>query len=473
MYGLTFNGVKKPYLVTLRGKRRPSWAPLKRNLIEIPGMPGAHLDGTDVGVRQLDIPVLIESKDFAELKTMTEDLAAWLVTSEPKELIFDDEPNRIYYAVVDGTFDPEEIVRVGAGNITFICPDPYKYGVDKISKFTNTGIVNVNGTATSEPVTTVTVSQDTTFVAISNGDDVNMIGMPMEVQQTAVSPLERKFSNDMGSLAGWVDSVSVEGGVITGTMKTTGYSFYTDTYGANAGWHGPAKKISLGSSIQDFQIDAYVKQSSTSGKVGSVEVALLDANNNFVAKMTLTKRAGSSVANWVLLRAGNVTNGYDILNTRGAKDSTWANFDGMLRISRVGDEWNVYAALVDSKGVHSARAGATWFDTKNIATNPVTQVQVQLWQYGTTAATQQYVSDVKVFKVNVGDDLQVPIVAHAGDVIEFDHQNDIIRRNGEDIRKEKAFIGEYFELTPGANFIDVEPSDSIQSTEVRWRDRWR
>jgi hypothetical protein len=96
-----------------------------------------------------------------------------------------------------------------------------------------------------------------------------------------------------------------------------------------------------------------------------------------------------------------------------------------------------------------------------------------MWAYGTTPATLQYVADIKAYKINSVADTQVPIIASAGDVIEFDHQNDIIRRNGEDLTKEKAFIGEYFALTKGTNTIVVEPSDAIDNTEVRWRPKWR
>lgn len=473
MYRMTFNGITKDYVVTLRGKRRPSWAPLERELTEIPGMAGAHPGGTKVKPRPLDVPILLESKNISELQKMKEDLASWLITDEPKELIFEDEPDRTYYAMVDGSFDPEEIVRVGVGVVNFICPDPYKYGTEKTTSFIDSGTVNVVGTASSEPITKVTVKMDTTFLAISNGTDVNMIGRQADVQQTPFVREERKLWNEMGSLTGWTDSVSVEEGKITGTMKTSGYSFYTDSYGTDSGWHGPAKKISIGSSIQDFQVDALLKQSSTKDKVGSVEIALLDANNNFVAKMLMTKRGGSSVANWARIRAGSVTSGYDIMNTRGAYENTWANFDGMLRIVRRGNIWAAYACLINANLVQHTTFYKEWTDTKGISTAPITQVQIQLWQYGTTPYTQQYVSDLKVYKINTPTDTQVPIIAKAGDIIEFDHTQDIIRRNGEDIRKEKAFIGEYFDLKPGNNAILIEPSESIDSTEVRWRDRWR
>jgi hypothetical protein len=341
------------------------------------------------------------------------------------------------------------------------------------TEFVDTATFNVNGSVETEPVVSVTLDQDVTFVAISDGDKINMVGRTADVDQAPVVREERKLWHEMNTLTGWSDSTSVEEGVITGTMKTTGYSFYTDDFGTNAGWHGPAKKISIGSSIQDFQVDALIHQSSTSGRVGSVEVALLDASNNFVAKMLMTKRSLNNVANWARLRAGTVANGHDILNTRGANDFTWADFDGMVRIARVGNVWTAYVCLIDAKGVQHTRASATWTDSTNIAAAPITQVQVQMWAYGTTPATLQYVADIKAYKINSVADTQVPIIASAGDVIEFDHQNDIIRKNGEDLAKEKAFIGEYFSLDKGMNTLVVEPADAITKSEVRWKPKWR
>jgi hypothetical protein len=341
------------------------------------------------------------------------------------------------------------------------------------TEFVDTATFNVSGSVETEPVVSVTLDQDVTFVAVSNGDKINMVGRTADVDQAAVVREERKLWHQMDTLTGWSDTTSVEEGVITGTMKTTGYSFLTDTYGTNAGWHGPAKKISIGSSVQDFQVDALVHQSGAKGQSGSLEVALLDASNNFVAKMVLTKRSANNPANWARLRAGSVANGHDIMNTRGFNDNTWANFDGLLRISRVGNQWTAYACLIDANGVQHTRAGETWVDSYNTITAPITQVQVQLWQYGTTPTTTQYIADLKVYKINSVADTQVPIIASAGDVIEFDHVNDIIRKNGEDLTKEKAFIGEYFALNKGLNTIVVEPSDAIDNTEVRWRPKWR
>jgi predicted phage tail component-like protein len=467
----SFNGVYKDYVVATRIKR-PTWAPIQRNILNISGYPGGMLYETETKPRIIPVQIFVKNDSFSDLEKLKEDLAVWLITENEAELIFDDEPDRLYFAVVDGSFNPEEIVNTGIGEFNFICLDPYKYGPEKKVQFEESKRFYVDGTVETDPVIRLEISQDTTFIAVSDGEKMNIVGQQPNVDQQLIVKEERKFWHQMDELSGWSDTISVEEGVITGTMKTTGYSFYTDDYGSDPAWHGPAKKISIGSTIQDFQVDALVHQSSTSGKAGSIEIALLDASNNFVAKMLLSKRSINSVANWARIRAGKVTNGYDIMNTRGANEITWANFDGLLRISRVGNVWTAYACLIDQNGVQHTRAGETWVDTYAIATAPISQIQVQIWQYGTVPTTLQYIADLKVFKINSPTDNQVPILARAGEIITFDHKFDSIKLSGVDITKEKAFIGEYFPLKPGDNTIIVEPTECIEKVEVTWNPKW-
>src|SRR5690606_15713859 len=99
----------------------------------------------------------------------------------PKELIFKDEPNRIYYALVDGEFELDEIFSTGRGEITFICPDPYKYGPEKTYEFQDSGVVENEGTAEAEPIIELTATQKATFAMISNGiEEYNLIGTPSD-----------------------------------------------------------------------------------------------------------------------------------------------------------------------------------------------------------------------------------------------------------------------------------------------------
>src|SRR5690625_1426324 len=144
-------------------------------------MAGAHLSRTDIQVKEIVVPVIINAENIEDLQKIKEDMAEWLVHDEPKELIFKDEPDRVYYAVVDGELELDEIFSTGRGEITFICPDPYKYGPEKTVETTSdTFIVENNGTAEAEPIIELTATKKSTFAMISNGEEYNLIGTPAD-----------------------------------------------------------------------------------------------------------------------------------------------------------------------------------------------------------------------------------------------------------------------------------------------------
>ncbi|MEH7223849.1 distal tail protein Dit [Bacillus sp. JJ1566] len=476
---LSYRGIKKDYIL-VTSRKRSYWAPVRRNLIFIPGRAGALLNDSTTEVRIEEVTIEISADDPSNYLNLTEDLAAWLITENVEELIFDDEQNRTYYAVVDGGINNlQEIVTRGYGTLRFICPDSYKYGLEK--KVTLIGeSVNVEGTAETEPIITCKVKQDTTFVAVSNGTDLNIVGNYGLVDEIPFEPETRILWDQMGAMTGWTSSSSVEQGTASGTMKTNGYEFYTDDYGTGDGWHGPPVKKSIGATLQDFKIDVLLSQigismgeggSDYSGGLGSVEIALLDANNQFVAKLLLTKRYAHSKAIYATLRAGRYDNGHDIINERGDAEWVWANFDGILRLSRKRARWEAYVAKIDENGKHHSTRLRSWDDTEGIATAPVTQVQVQLWAHGSTRITSQSVKDIKIFRLNQQAQ-GIPFIARAGDIVEFNNQNDIIRRNGEDITKEKMFIGNYFALKPGQNVLAAEPADAIEEITVKYHPKF-
>lgn len=470
----SFNGKTRSYVRALRGVERPAWAPIEHEIIDIPGRPGGLKTDKKIKARLINVPVEVKGVDSLNLQRAKEDLAEWLYTDEPAELIFNDEQDRVYYAEVTGELNLDEILQRGKGIISFICTNPFKYEVyDSAGSFSNsTAAINVKGSAEIKPVVRIEVSKDTTFLALSNGEKLNVVGDPLQVGQQPFVREERKLWDELGNLVGWADTTVVEEGVIRGTMKTNGYSFYTNDYGSDPGWHGPAKRRSLSEPLQDFQIDVLLRQLGSSGQVGSIEIAFLDASNKFVGKMLITKRSAGSLANWVRMRAGTSVNGKDFMNTRGTYENTWANFNGILRISRVGDLWTAYAGLIDSKGVQHTRAGGTFRDTTGISTAPITQIQLQLWQNGTVPATNQNIDDLKVFKINKEGSNQVPFVALKDDIIEFDGPNNRILRNGENISKYKPFIAEFFPLKKGLNVLTLEPADAVKSASVRWKEAY-
>lgn len=121
MGSFKFNGIRKDYLFILMGFNRSAFAPIERDIMKVTGLAGGHLVRTNTDVRTIEVPVILKADDQANMQKRKEELADWLVHETPKELIFDDEPDRTYLAVVDGEADLDELVFRGRGKITFIC----------------------------------------------------------------------------------------------------------------------------------------------------------------------------------------------------------------------------------------------------------------------------------------------------------------------------------------------------------------
>src|SRR5690606_15095313 len=162
---------------------------------------GAHLSITQAQVREITVPVFIKADDISDLQKIKEDLADWLIHDEPKELIFKDEPDRTYFAVVDGSLDLDELVRWGEGVITFICPDPYKYGPEKVYQTDqDTFIIENEGTAPTKPIFELTAKEPVTFAMVSDGERYNMIGRPTNVVEEAINTKNLLFREDGSTL---------------------------------------------------------------------------------------------------------------------------------------------------------------------------------------------------------------------------------------------------------------------------------
>lgn len=122
---MIFNEFEKDYITVLRGRMRPFIAPLIRDKKF-----DSHLVKTDRGHRFIEVPVFIKYDSLEHFRTLTEDIAEWLVHDEPKVLSFKDEPDRMYYALVDDTMNEDFLYNIGTESvIKFICG--YKYSQER------------------------------------------------------------------------------------------------------------------------------------------------------------------------------------------------------------------------------------------------------------------------------------------------------------------------------------------------------
>ncbi|WP_176555750.1 distal tail protein Dit [Virgibacillus ndiopensis] len=472
---LTFNGIRKNWLYLLSGRSKSPFAPINNNLLHVPGMPGAHIISSDTDVLYINQPIGFVVKDDDHAQQILDELKRWLITDEPVELQFDDDPGRIYYAKVQGSMnDFEKFVDQRKGTIQFLCADPYNYGQEIPYTFPTNGVLDIEniGTAEANSIITLEVLAPITFAMIQNqNNEYILIGKPVDVVTgSTFRKYERILYSDATSLNGWTDALSGEiDGTVAGTMETNGTRFQAANYGTGSSWHGPAKKHSLPEVLTDFRLEAFIAMFNAGAtQVGRLELYLLDVNGNQVAKVaTKDTRAGRALG-WGEARAGNVDDNHYLINEPGDIDGNWNNFNGILRIEREGTKWRVYFAMVDtSTGIHHTRRASEWRDAEGLYSLNVAQVVVHMGQFGTNQPIAGGIYSLSVFKINQQPGA-IPYIAEPEDILTIDTKKEEVLRNGEDITDQVDFGTDFFKLQPGPNQLVSLPSDQFNSS-LRYR----
>jgi len=445
--------------------------------LTVMGKSGVYISGERTPERLLNVSITLKGDDFNDLRRKIEDLNELLNTDDDVEIKFDDEPNRTYFGRLSAVEDTLEKSTIYQATLTFLCSDPFKYG-STIEAIFPSDVVSLQykGTAPGDPIFEMEATQPITFAMIQNqNEEYMMIGKPIDVTDTPYAKYERVFYSDCDSLTGWTTAAPGEiDGNIAGTMQTNGTRFQASDYGTGLTWHGPAIKTSLPEVLKDFKMTAWIAlyNGYAARQVGRVEIYLLDPNGNQVGKVAMKDTRTLQSLAWGEARAGDANNYKYLINEYGDKPGNWNNFAGHVELSREGNRWRAYFAMVDtSTGRHHTRRTVEWVDTENKFNRNVAQVVVHVGQYGSNEPISCGVYSISVFKINPNQSNKVPYIAQPGDIITFDHTTKDILINGESRKDLKDFGARFFELQKGENQFVVLPSNSF-AVRIKFRERF-
>ncbi|MED2299233.1 phage tail family protein [Bacillus thuringiensis] len=487
----TFNKIRKDYVQMLVGRKRPSWAPVKRNLVRVPHHAGALFLNTETEERRIDVPLVIKAKkDMADLQKVKEDLADWLYTEQPAELVFDDELDRTYLALIDGSVDLDEIINRGKGVITFVCPMPYKLGKQNTHTFSQKGATEVKtsfinqGNIEAPPIIEIEAQKPSTFLDVWFGEgpynrDYFRIGYPLKTEQLPVERNQRLIWDEMATTVGWSKVSSMEDGEPVGEMKSDKYQFYCSDFGTGTGkgWHGAAVKKSIpGGPVEDFIMQAYVTcKSKKINEMGRVEIAILDENSKVLSKIAMNDLYWQAEQNF-----GTMVIGYDnkpgkigLIYESGDYPNTWNQYFGRLWIARTGNVWEAYISkfLPGTERDDSERF-ARWTDENNYHMEKAAQIQISIMQWQDVPPVEAMsVSDLKFWKVNLNTKNDPPYIFDAGDKIIIDTEKSLVTINGKNAINIKDIFSNFPTVIRGENLIEIMPPD-VKAT-VSYRERYR
>ncbi|WP_144508939.1 distal tail protein Dit [Bacillus mycoides] len=493
MSSFTFNGERKNYMHIERGWNPPTWSPLRRNLLKVPGYPGARVLSTDTDLRPLPVPVGIIVPDGKNLETLKEEIADWLITEQPVELIFDAMPNRTYLAIVDDSFDLDEFVTLGIGVIKFICPMPYKLGETKTGEFVQnwstetTAYLTNKGSVEAPPVIEIEVKKPSTFLDVWFGDypnkrDYFRLGYPRTVEETPVQERERVMWDEMTTPIGWTPVTGqFEEMKGTGSFKSRGgHALYCEDYGQDKGFYGAiAKKSIPGGPLQDFEMETWMTfQSKSIDEMGRCEVLLLDDASNLVARINMNDlydNAEITKAHMKIGNSGTPNSIRKLVDTSGGYTTTFNQFRGRLRIARRGKQWSVYVAkFQDGTEIDGASLVERWDDGDNnpMTSRKIAQVMIAICRWDNYPPVDiMQIDDLKFWKVNkVGDNTR-SFIYDVGDKIIIDTEKSLCTINGKDAINLKSIFSNFPTVIRGHNRIDIMPPDV--KAKVSFRERYR
>ncbi|MEB9942663.1 phage tail protein [Bacillus cereus] len=486
----SFNGKRNPNVIPLQGKKRPAWAPLDRMFLEVSHYPGGRLLRTQTKMRKILVPIALLYDSAEEAEKLKEEIADWLVTDQPCELIFDDEKDRTFLAVVDETLDLDQLVDLGEGTLTFICPMPYKLGKEQTVDFKKdvSGLVasvQNKGTVHSNPIIEIDITKPNTFLDVWFGEtslndrDYFRIGLPLKTVETPVERNQRLIWDEMATTVGWSKVSSMEDGEPVGKMKSDKYQFYCSDFGtAGKGWHGAAVKKSIpGGPVQDFIMQAYVTcKSKKINEMGRVEIAILDENSKVLSKIAMNDLFWQAEQNF-----GTMVIGYDskpektgLIYESGDYPNTWNQYFGRLWIARTGNVWEAYISrFLPGTEKDDSERFARWTDEKNYHMEKAAQIQISIMQFQDVPPVEAMsVSDLKFWKVNLNTKNTPPYIVDVGDKVVIDTENSHVTIEGKNAINIKDIFSNFPVINRGTNKLEIMPSD-IGTARVKYRERFR
>jgi predicted phage tail component-like protein len=452
------------------------------DLLEVPGRNGAFLRRVKTPPRELSVRLTLRGSSITDLRGKVDQLNELVTTEVSVPIEFSDE-DKTYYGVLSDTTDWDEIRSFGQGTLQFVCPDPYKYADEQSAVFNvNTGQVSVtnNGNEPTLPRFEATALANVTHIDFVRHDGRYMrIGQPATLDDTIFEKETLVMHDTMDSVTGWTTATYVDNGAITGSMTSSGGAFVVDLYGPATDppvWQGPSLKRSIGESLDQFQIDVLLEAINTPDKIGMIEIYLLDADNNTVAKIGTedVSRTADLIQNKMQL--GPTTNRYNH-HVQAENPWGWRNFNGIIRLLRDVTEEGVYRfspyfAIIEPDGTHNWVSSAfKYYDFNNAYTTPITQIQVAIRVKAPGSYADMKIFDIKAYRINE-DPTGIPTILKTGDSLVIDHTNEDILINGEPRKDLKDFGASYFGLEPGTNTILQYPVGALDTT-VYWRNKYK
>ncbi|MDK4144716.1 phage tail family protein [Staphylococcus pseudintermedius] len=457
---------------------------------EVLGRPGGVLSHIKESVRTIEVNLLIDAYGTGRtLEDIVDEVVSWLTTNEPVPLIFDREPDKIYYAMTTGGLDPSYFVTFAKVKANFVCLDPYKYAVNGNQNTAISDAVSVvnAGTADTPIIVEARALQNSNYYMISKGDeDYFMIGDDdLDKPLKDYSPLI--LEDESQTLSGWNKQSTIDftdnqtGGKVGGSfiVSDSKQSFYlnNDSVSGN-GWNGAMYKRSFSKQAQDFTTT--VKFGINQKNKGAVRFAqyIYDSDNRVIASIGYTnpnaKQAIGTIIVTLFDQSGNQQTVYKYKNNPSLYKLD--SFVVYIRLTRKDDVFTVkswkykefpYPLRKKAFDEHERQ----FVDGGNFYQRPVVALSLYSAKNGNNNVMPLYIFGTYTRELLSRPTNARDMIIKKGDLITIDMATKNVLVNEESFLSEKTFGSNYFNVDKGHTELVINPP-SVFDTTVKWQDRF-
>lgn len=436
-----------------------------------------------------------------------------ILNVENATLIFADEPDKFFVGTPSGIGSIDPGRNAVTGEIEITCCDPYKYSVNEYTAVPDSGgviTVNYGGTVPGFPVLSAnfdnlavnSTADGCGYVAFVNdrgkiiqlGDPDELDGETYEKSQTLInksfqtsdsfgSSVQSQWPQNVGIVSSDVVTQTGTAGLALAASEALGeYYLCATNYGTGDKWHGPSVTRSIPADstgdvgASDFTLTYRCKvctgkKAEDAEQRGSLQMLLLDANNNIVAGVNILKSkviaAVRFYVNGSRVEEADIDLSYynRYFGTNNTDEGT--KTVKSVTVTKTGSLIEFNAGGIQRSYVDSA-----------ISNTAVTKVQWTFMQYGTKAALSRCgLYSAKFVKHNCTTWKDVPNKFSAGDQLEADCSSAEVLLN-DLFAPYLGAIGndwETFYLLPGDNKIatfysDWVPESNRPEFQIRYRE---
>ena len=440
--------------------------------------------------KQIEISYQIYNRRAEYLVNFRRGLSALIYTDEPKKLIFSDEPNIYYNAILDGEQTLEEEEYKSSGILRFLIPDGVAHSVAEktAENYGSNQITLENNGTESVPINIkTTMKSDNGYIAFTLGDRFYQIGKPEEADGKHYEESVKLFDDHLYEDKGWlvnqgitppVTSERLQNGVVKYVKESTNEGYATPKdYGSGNSWHGASLTKIVPKDVNNkYPVNwkvAYRFDFNTDGavfkgvQVGHTSVTMIDEHDDIICSIIFEDTSPVNEYYYMAVFIGNKNVWHTDSTFPMAKKGVTARGDygPAVTAEKIGNQVTI---RFNNFGICK-----TFY-----VDNPEAELRKITW-YGAAYKDNFHTENnvlraLHVIKHNVERYEDIPNYFSNGDIVEIDgasgsvYINDAYDTDVADIGSQPLL------LPPGQHTLGIITSSfaSVPDVEVTYQERW-